>query len=67
MPCCTDLALDKFLPFFFFFLSHITGLASTTLCDAKDFHFPSAGREDLGRLQNTNTNILSQRLVSAKC
>lgn len=35
--------------------------------NAKDFHFPSAGKEDLGRLERANANIPGQRLVSAKC
>lgn len=35
--------------------------------DAKDFHFPSAGKEDLGRLEKAIVNIPGQRLVSVKC
>jgi len=35
--------------------------------DAKDFHFPSAGKEDPGRLERANVSIPSQHLVSAKC
>lgn len=34
---------------------------------AKDFHFPSAGKEDLGRLGRANVNIPGQHLQSVKC
>lgn len=69
-PCCTELALGRFLPFFFFFSSleaTLLDLLPWLHADAKDFHFPSAGREDLGRLQSASVNIPGQRLVSAKC